>query len=93
MVFGIAGGITINNGNKNPQVTSYRPGYEMTKPNYDAIPHPVYQQTIDSYQEEIPSAVTTTGLTKPNYNQTSDVPNEKEQSEPKPDKGNFWDNV
>ena len=93
IVFGIAGGITINNGNKNPQVTSYRPGYEMTKPNYDAIPQPVYQQTIESYQEEISPAVTTTGLTKPSYDQTSDVQIEKEKSEPEPTKGNFWDNA
>ena len=60
IIFGFAGGITINNGNNNPQVTSYQPGYEMTKPNYD---------------------------------QTSGVPIEKEKSEPEPDKGNFWDNV
>ena len=93
IVFGIAGGITINNGNNNPQVNSYRPGYEMTKPNYDAIPQPVYQQTIDSYQDEIPPAVTNTGMTKPNYDKTSNVPIEKEKSEPEPDKGNFWDNI
>tara|TARA_B100000459_G_scaffold45556_1_gene23286 strand:+ start:4997 stop:5845 length:849 start_codon:yes stop_codon:yes gene_type:complete len=92
-IFGLAGGITINNGNNNPQVTSYQSGYQMTKPNYDAIPQPVYQQTIDSYQDEISPAVTTTRLTKPNYNQTSDVAIEKEKSEPEPDKGNFWDNV
>ena len=93
IVFGIAGGVTINNGNKNPQVTSYRPGYEMTKPNYDAIPQPVYQQIIEPYQDDIPPAVTTTGLTRPNYDQTSDVAIEKAKSEPEPDKGNFWDNV
>ena len=93
IVFGFAGGITINNGNKNPQVTSYRSGYEMTKPNYAAIPQPVYQQTIDSHLDEIPAAVTNTKFTKPNYDQTSGVPIEKEKSEPEPDKGNFWDNV
>ena len=93
IVFGFAGGITINNGNNNPQVISYQPGYVMTKPNYDAIPQPVYQQTIDSYQDEIPAAVTNTKFTKPNYDQTSGVPIEKEKSEPVSDKGNFWDNV
>ena len=93
IIFGFAGGITINNGNNNPQVTSYQPGYEMTKPNYAAIPQPVYQQTIDSYLDEIPAAVTNTKFTKPNYDQTSGVPIEKEKSEPEPDKGNFWDNV
>ena len=93
IVFGFAGGITINNGNKNPQVTSYQPGYEMTKPNYDAIPQPVYQQTIQSHQDGIPSAGKITGLTKPNYDQTSGVPIEKDKSEPVSDKGNFWDNV
>lgn len=93
IVFGIAGGVTITNGNNNPQVNSYQPGYQMTKPNYDAIPQPVYQQTIESYQEEISPAVTTTGLTKPSYDQTSDVQIEKEKSEPEPTKGNFWDNA
>jgi hypothetical protein len=93
IIFGFAGGITINNGNNNPRVTSYQPGYEMTKPNYAAIPQPVYQQTIDSHLDEIPAAVTNTKFTKPNYDQTSGVPIEKEKSEPEPDRGNFWDNV
>lgn len=92
-IFGLAGGITITNGNNNPQVNSYRPGYEMTKPNYNAIPQPVYQQTLESSQDEITPAVTTTGLTKPNYDQIGNVPVEKDTVEPEPDKGNFWDNV
>ena len=65
----------------------------MTKPNYDAIPQPVYQQIIESDQDDIPPAVTTTGLTKPSYDQTSDVAIEKAKSEPELDKGSFWDNV
>jgi hypothetical protein len=65
----------------------------MTKPNYAAIPQPAYQQTIDSYQDETPAAVTNTKFTKPNYDQTSGVPIEREKLEPEPDKGNFWDNV
>ena len=93
IVFGIAGGITITNGNNNPQVNSYQPEYQMTKPNYDAIPQPVYQQIIEPYQDDIPPAVTTTGLTRPSYDQTSDVAIEKAKSEPEPDKGNFWDSV
>ena len=86
IVFGIAGGITITNGNNNPQVNSYQPGYQMTKPNYDAIPQPAYQQIIEPYKDDIPSAVTTTGLTRPSYDQTSDVAIQKAKSEPELDK-------